>query len=322
MESVHRLTSAFNRAMNDAIMAEEKVDMMTNIKSMSILFTEMCANVEKCEAEKMRFKKEAEQNFEKYQELQAKADGYDDVVEQLHIALLAKSDQKFASPIFDKIRHEVHENLQKIDNYHRILANYQLEIERNKRMEKYIDELSKCTVLQRIGSRFFAREVAAVRQMLNLVQNSPNVDHATKSRVWDEIEAENNVLRQNTLWLINRINGDDTDNDLMPRVVVLMRSHAHQGLGLEITGGCDTFRPVLITAKLKGSMADDDELRIGDRIIAIDGTFLNLTSRHSDVMKMLETESAKDYLALVVSAFNPFTDDIVSNQLTVVERTV
>lgn len=37
-------------------------------------------------------------------------------------------------------------------------------------------------------------------------------------------------------------------------------------------------------------MADDNELKVDDRILAVDGTFVTNTTTHKEVMEMLENE--------------------------------
>ncbi|CAB3408749.1 unnamed protein product [Caenorhabditis bovis] len=317
-EHVNRLASAFNRAMADIVSSELNADIIEHLKVMSTIFTEACSLAESCAAETETMRKENAALGEQCLKLKTKSSAVDDVIQQIHLLLTTKAARnadRNAIMIMEKLKEDVELNMRKIEKYHKYKEMYEMEKCRANRMLNHVNEMSKLVVMQRIGSRFFAREVAALRQMMDLVRNARSIDAAAKAHVWDEIEAENMVLRVNTLWLINRINGSDrkdaayeNDEDVHspPRVVILLRSHPHQGLGLEITGGSEQFRPIIVTGKLKGSMADDDELHLGDRLISVDGTFITNTTTHSEAMKLLEEESTKDYLALVVSAFNPW----------------
>ncbi|CAI2295332.1 unnamed protein product [Caenorhabditis sp. 36 PRJEB53466] len=315
-QRMNRLSASFNFAMTRALAAETKDDWITHLKAMSNVFTQACTAMVTEEAAKTEALRERDDTLAAMTDLKAKADSHDDVIHQLHLLLAAQSRNSTdhtSVVIFDKMCDEVRQNMQDIQHYRYLEAQLSVEKRRNERMLLHINELSKKNVMHLMATRFYARELAAMRQLMDLVHNAATIDSAVKSKLWDEIEAENRLLRLNTLWLINRINSADqrdaafASGDMwheQPRLVILTREHINQGLGLEITGGCDEFRPVLVTGKLSKSMADDDQLMLDDRILAIDGTFVTNTTSHAEVMEMLENESSKDFLALIVSQFN------------------
>lgn len=317
-QQVNRLTGLFHATITKALAVEDKDDWTTHLKAISTLFSQACALATTEESGKILAIRERDNLLEELTEMKAKAEAHDDVIEQFHLILAADNQRNHADlpsqMIFDKMCEEVQKNMCRIQDYRLWEAKYNVEKRRNERMALHINEISKKNVMHLMATRFYARELAALRQMMDLVRNASSIDAAVKSKLWDEIEKENRLLRLNTLWLVNRINspdqhdapfGSDDNWQSPPRLVILMREHVNQGLGLEITGGCDKFRPVVVTGKLKRSMSDDDQLKLDDRILAVDGTFVTNTTTHAEVMEMLENESAKDFLALIVSQFDP-----------------
>ncbi|CAB05025.1 PDZ domain-containing protein [Caenorhabditis elegans] len=301
--------------MSKALASDEKDDWITHLKAISNVFTQVCTLSASEESAKKLAIKEREECLQELVELRAIAEAHDDVIQQFHLLLAANHQGDATSrQIFNDMKQEVGDNMERIQEHRLVEAKLNVEKRRNERMAKHINEVSKKSVMHLMATRFYARELAAMRQMMDLVRNAATIESAVKSKLWDEIEKENRLLRLNTLWLINRINSSDLgdaafengdDWQSSPRLVILMREHINQGLGLEITGGCDQFRPVVVTGKLKRSMADDDQLRVNDRILAIDGTFVTNTTTHAEVMEMLENESAKDFISLIVSQFDP-----------------
>ncbi|UMM14779.1 hypothetical protein L5515_002453 [Caenorhabditis briggsae] len=338
-QSINRISALFNEAMTRALASEDKDDWITHLKTISNCFTQVCTIAITEESEKNTVIEENRESKEKCIELEAKANAHDDVIAQYHLLLnadhLRKSDEfslEMFSKVFSKVLDEVRSNMAQIRDYRMFEAKYNVEKRRNERMALHINEISKKNVLNLMATRFYARELAAMRQMMDLVRNASSIESAVKSKLWDEIEKENQLLRLNTLWLVNRINSSDLtgaafengdDWQSPPRLVILMREHINQGLGLEITGGCDQFRPVVVTGKLKRSMADDDQfqLHLDDRILAIDGTFVTNTTTHAEVQKMLENESAKDFIALIVSSFDPTKYQIAHPRLQNIQKT-
>lgn len=316
-QQINRLTALFNSAVTKALAAEDKDDWTVHLRAISNCFTQVCTIATTEEAAKHIALKERDEAVLELTEVQAKAEAHDDVIQQFHLILAADNQRNHSDmtsmQIFDKMTEEVRVNMQFIRDYRMFEARYNVEKRRNERMALHINELSKRSVMNMLASRFYAQELAAMRQMMDLVRNASSIDAAVKSKLWDELEKENRLLRLQTLWLVNRINNPDLtdaafengdDWQSPPRVVILVRERRNQGLGLEITGGCDEFRPVVVTGKLKSSMADDDQLRLDDRILAIDGVFVTNTTTHREVMEMLENESTKDFLVLIVSQFD------------------
>uniref|UniRef100_A0A8R1DML7 PDZ domain-containing protein n=1 Tax=Caenorhabditis japonica TaxID=281687 RepID=A0A8R1DML7_CAEJA len=316
-QQLNRLTATFNFAMTKALAADSKHDWLTHLKAMSNAFTQACTAVTSEESSKKMAMQERDAALEQLVQVNAKVAASDNLIQQIHVLLAAKnrnSTDLASQNIFDRLCEQVRLDMKDIYNYRVLEARLKVEKWRNSRMLKHINSISKQSVMHLMATRFYARELAAMRQMMDLVHNTSSIETAVKSKLWDEIETENRLLRLNTLWLINRINSanledapfENGDNSHSPpRLVILMREHINQGLGLEITGGCDQFRPVVVTGKLQRSMADDDQLLINDRILAVDGTFVTNTTTHEDVMQMLQTESAKDFIALIVSQFDP-----------------
>ncbi|PIC53669.1 hypothetical protein B9Z55_003280 [Caenorhabditis nigoni] len=336
-QSINRISALFNGAMTRALASEDKDDWVTHLKTISNCFTQVCTIAITEESEKITVIEQNRESKEKCIEMEAKVNAHDDVINQYHLLLsadhLQKADEfslEMFSKVFSKVLDEVRSNMAQIRDYRMFEAKYNVEKRRNERMALHINEISKKNVLNLMATRFYARELAAMRQMMDLVRNASSIESAVKSKLWDEIEKENQLLRLNTLWLVNRINSPDLtdaafengdDWQSPPRLVILMREHINQGLGLEITGGCDQFRPVVVTGKLKRSMADDDQLHLDDRILAIDGTFVTNTTTHAEVQKMLENESAKDFIALIVSSFDPTKYQIAHPRLQNIQKT-
>lgn len=317
-QEVNRLKNLFNKAVTKALAADDKDDWTTHLRAISNCFTQVCYVAVTEEAAKHVAITERDEAIEELVHVQGKAYAHDDVIQQFHLLLAADNQRNHSDltsmQIFDKMAREVRTNMERIKDYRMYEARYNVEKRRNERMSLHINDLSKKNVMHLMASRLYATELAAMRQMMDLVRNSSSIDAAVKSKLWDQIEKENRLLRLNTLCIVNRINSPDLTDAAFeaddnwqspPRLVILTRDHYNQGLGLEITGGSDNFRPVVVTGKLKKSMADDDQLRLDDRILAIDGTFVTNTTTHLEVQKMLENESCKDFLTLIVSQFDP-----------------
>ncbi|CAL2027436.1 unnamed protein product [Caenorhabditis brenneri] len=317
-QEVNHLKNLFNKAVTKALAADDRDDWTTHLRAISNCFTQVCYHVATEEAAKNVAIKERDEAIEELLQVQEKAVAHDDLIKQLHLLLAADNQRNHSDltsmQIFEKMAKEVRTNMERIKDCRMYEARYNVEKRRNERMSLHINDLSKKNVLHLMASRLYATELAALRQMMDLVRNASSIDAAVKSKLWDQIEKENRMLRLNTLWTVNRINSPDLtdapfegdDNwQSPPRLVILMREHYNQGLGLEITGGSDNFRPVVVTGKMRKSMADDDQLRLDDRILAIDGNFVTNTTTHAEVLKMLENESSKDFLTLIVSQFDP-----------------
>lgn len=315
-QQVNRLTAVFNSAMAKALASDDKDDLIAHLKTISSAFNQVCTLSNTEESSKDLALRERDEAITELTDLRAKAAAHDDIIQQFHLLLAANNQRNHSDltslQIFDNMCNEVRSNMERIKDYRMWEAKYNVEKRRNDRMSMHICELSKKNVMHLMATRLYARELAAMRQMMDLVRNTESIDAAVSSKLWDQIDAENKMLRLNTLMLLNRINSPDQrdafangdDWHSQPRLVILMRDHINQGLGLEITGGSDEYRPVLVTGKMSKSMADDDQLHINDRILAIDGTFVTNTTTHSEVMEMLENESSKDFLALIVSQFD------------------
>uniref|UniRef100_A0A1I7T6Z9 PDZ domain-containing protein n=1 Tax=Caenorhabditis tropicalis TaxID=1561998 RepID=A0A1I7T6Z9_9PELO len=270
------------------------------------------------ESDKERAIEERDEAIAELVSLHAKAVAHDEVIEQFHWLLTADNQRNHtdltSQLIFDKMTEEVRDNMSKIQDYSVLKAKYNVEKRRAERLSLHINYLSQSNVMHLLAARFYAMELAASRQMLDLVQKAPTIDLAVKSKLWDDLDKQNQVLRRKTLLIVNRINSDDRtdaafengdDWQSPPRVVILMKDHINQGLGLEISGGAETFRPILVTNKMRRSMADDEQLRINDRILAIDGTFVTNTTTHAEAMELLTTGASNNFIALIVSQFDP-----------------
>lgn len=207
----------------------------------------------------------------------------------------------------DLIQKRLEEELQRrfsSENDHMNIALLQAELNEYKKENDFLRtqlvQLNSEVYGARLAAKYLDKELAGRIQQIQLFGKS--LKQEEHERLWNQLEAEIHLHRHKTVIRacrgkrlkpkaseLSTYQRSDKKNRItnQPRVVVLKRNGAKEGLGVSITGGSEHGVPILISEiHENGPAARSGELYVGDAVLSANGVQLK-DSLHSDAVNVL-----------------------------------
>ncbi|CAD6194777.1 unnamed protein product [Caenorhabditis auriculariae] len=237
---------------------------------------------------------------------------YDDAILKIHVLMnqMAEAHDSAGGIVLRSLKEAEESKMAKFAEMNYLSTVVQELEQRNKKLNQEIKDYKRRLLMEELKTKYLSTEMAGRVQQIELLQNT-KLDVEEKTRVWKQLDTEMNVQKLKTVVISNRVaNTDKTEvvNDTGSRAVkmggirsvFISKTKQNQGLGIEIMGGVDRCLPIIISNKLKGSVADASKLRIGDTIVAVNDRSLE-SATCSEATKILQEEAKKEFIWFLVS---------------------